>query len=365
MLHSYARQNVNIKNFIDSYYLKAFNRFYLYFRNVAQDLVTQGLATVVRYRQDDDQRSAHYDELVEAEMQAQKQGVGIHSKKNIPNHKVPNISADVSLARSYLSGLQRQHRIDVVVEFVASGSRLRLYIPKDSKLITLLLGGITCPRGARPGAPGQPLQEAEPFGEEALAFTKEKVLQRDVKINVESMDKNGNFVGWLWIDDENLSVALVKAGLAQVHSTVERSSNYKDLLKSAEDFAKSEKKGLWKNYVEPVKTESKPEDDKPTERKLNLEKVVVTEVTSEGLIYCQSTEEGPKVEALMESMRKELPVAKKDEASAGYTPKKNEICAARFSVDNQWYRAKVEKVQGKNISVLFIDYGNREVSTFI
>ena len=35
-----------------------------------------------------------------------------------------------------------------------------------------------------------------------------------------------------------------------------------------------------------------------------------------------------------------------------------ELCAAKF-VDGQWYRAKVEKSSGSEVSVLYIDYGNR------
>lgn len=35
----------------------------------------------------------------------------------------------------------------------------------------------------------------------------------------------------------------------------------------------------------------------------------------------------------------------------------------RFSEDNEWYRAKVEKIEkGGNASILYVDYGNREVS---
>lgn len=38
-----------------------------------------------------------------------------------------------------------------------------------------------------------------------------------------------------------------------------------------------------------------------------------------------------------------------------------EVCAAKFKEDQQWYRAKVEKVSGPNIHVLYIDYGNRDI----
>lgn len=40
-----------------------------------------------------------------------------------------------------------------------------------------------------------------------------------------------------------------------------------------------------------------------------------------------------------------------------------EICAAKFKEDQQWYRAKVEKVAGPSIHVLYIDYGNRDIVT--
>jgi staphylococcal nuclease domain-containing protein 1 len=124
-----------------------------------------------------------------------------------------------------------------VVEFVASGSRLRLYIDKESCLVTFLLAGIHCPRGTRPGIGGVGTVDAEPFGEEALQFTKDKCLQHGVEIKVDSTDKFGNFIGWLWVDGHNLSVALVEAGLAKNY-TVERSEHYR-ALKAAEDHAKA------------------------------------------------------------------------------------------------------------------------------
>jgi len=40
-----------------------------------------------------------------------------------------------------------------------------------------------------------------------------------------------------------------------------------------------------------------------------------------------------------------------------------ETCAAKFKEDQQWYRAKVEKVAGPSVHVLYIDYGNRDIVT--
>jgi len=48
----------------------------------------------------------------------------------------------VPKAKQFLPFLQRAGKTEALVEFVASGSRLRLYIPKETCLITLLLSGI-------------------------------------------------------------------------------------------------------------------------------------------------------------------------------------------------------------------------------
>ena len=44
-------------------------------------------------------------------------------------------------------------------------------------------------------------------------------MQRDVEIEVETVDKSGGFIGALWLNkNENAAVALVQEGLATVHS---------------------------------------------------------------------------------------------------------------------------------------------------
>ena len=41
----------------------------------------------------------------------------------------------------------------------------------------------------------------EPYGDEALAFARSLCFQRDVDIEVETVDKNGNFLGALYLSD--------------------------------------------------------------------------------------------------------------------------------------------------------------------
>ena len=60
--------------------------------NVAEAIVSSGLAKVIRYKQDNDQRSSKYDDLLGAESRAEKKGVGIHSTKDIPTIKIADIN---------------------------------------------------------------------------------------------------------------------------------------------------------------------------------------------------------------------------------------------------------------------------------
>ncbi|XP_078533888.1 staphylococcal nuclease domain-containing protein 1 isoform X2 [Lissotriton helveticus] len=322
--------------------------------NIAEALISKGLATVIRYRQDDDQRSSHYDELLAAEARAIKNGKGLHSKKEVPIHRVADVSGDTQKAKQFWPFLQRAGRSEAVVEYVFSGSRLKLYMPKETCLITFLLAGIECPRGARNIPSG--LQEGEPFSEDAMLFTKELVLQREVEVEVENMDKAGNFIGWLHIEGVNLSVALVEHSLSKVHFTAERSAYYKT-LQSAEELAKPKKEKVWSNCEEkPVEEVVTVVEEK--ERVTDYKHVLVTEVTDDMHFFIQDVETGAQLEKLMENMRSDI--ASHPPVEGSYAPRRGDYCIAKFE-DGEWYRARVEKIESPSkVHVLYIDYGNRE-----
>lgn len=138
-------------------------------------MVGKGLATVVKYRQDDDKRSSHYDELLATEQQAIKAAKGVHSTKEGQTHRISDLTVDHSRIKLQMSLWQRAS-CTAIVEFIASGSRFRIYIPKESCLVTFLLAGITCPRSSRPSINGVAAQDGEPFGDEALAYVRDRVI---------------------------------------------------------------------------------------------------------------------------------------------------------------------------------------------
>ncbi|XP_042897103.1 staphylococcal nuclease domain-containing protein 1 [Parasteatoda tepidariorum] len=321
--------------------------------NVAEALVSKGLATVVRYRADDDQRSAHYDELLSAETKAVKSGKGLHSKKEAPVLRIVDLSGDLKLSKQYFPLIQRAGRTEALVEFVASGSRLRLFLPRQNYLITFLLGGISCARASRDNG----LTPGEPFGDEALAYTKDLCLQKEVQIEAESMDKGGNFIGWLWIDNVNLSEALVQEGFAEVFATASRSPYYR-ALQAAQEDAQKKKLRRWEKF-EPVQPELK--EDK-SDRIVNFKLVTITETKDDAAdlsFYAQHFDEGPKLDELMNELREEFESS--PPYPGNYVPTKNDICAAKYSADNQWYRARILKNAKDGVLVSFIDFGNKEV----
>lgn len=316
--------------------------------NIAEVLVGKGLATVVRYRQNDDDRPSQYDKLLAAENKAQKSGKTTTKEKSIV--RVVDLSGDLQKSKFFF---KKGVKMEAIVEFIASGSRFRIYVPREHYLVSFLLAGISCPRASAKTKVGD--QPGDPFGDEAHAFTKDLCLQREVQVEVESMDKAGNYIGFLWIDNLNMSEALLRAGLAEIHSTAAKSAYYKALL-SAQEEAQSQKRKIWELH-EPVKEIV----EEVRERVEDYKRVIVTEIRPDLSFFVQYNDEGQKLEDAMHNLRQEL--STNPPLPGSYTPKRGDIFAAQFSEDKQWYRAKIDKVLSNELQIIFIDYGNKEVTT--
>lgn len=336
---------------------------------------------MIKYRQNDDQRSSHYNLLHVAESKAEKSQHGLHAKKDVPVHRLVDLSNDPAKAKAFLTSLKRAQGIKAVVEFVTSGSRLKLFLPKEDQLITFVLAGIRTPRCQR-SLPGGGIVKADEYGEKALAFTREHCFQRDVEIKIESTETKGSgFIGWLTVNDVNMSVSLVEEGLAEV-VTFPDFGELTRTLKTAEERAKTKKLNvsslidtrralckcyanyyrvlqMWKNFVEVQVENDKNENDKEVvERKIDYQEVVISEVTEDLHFYVQNVDQRSMLENLVSQLRQEL--SSNPPLPGAYKPIRGDLAVAKFTGDDQWYRIKVEKTAGVNISVFYIDYGNRE-----
>ncbi|XP_010223538.1 PREDICTED: staphylococcal nuclease domain-containing protein 1-like, partial [Tinamus guttatus] len=163
-----------------------------------------------------------------------------------------------------------------------------------------------------------------------------------VEVEVESMDKAGNFIGWLHIEGVNLSVALVEQALSKVHFTAERSPYYKSLL-SAEEAAKQRKEKVWSHYEEAPVEEVVPVLEEK-ERAANYKAVFVTEITDDLHFYVQDVETGAQLEKLMENMRGEI---------AGHPPKET-LPSSRLAALPPAFSTRVLPAQATEYKFAFI-----------
>ncbi|KAI9828284.1 MAG: hypothetical protein M1819_006622 [Sarea resinae] len=344
--------------------------------NISLLLVEHGYASVIRHRRDDEDRSPIYDELLVAEETAQKEKKGIWSPKAPAAKSYQDYSENLQKAKIQASVLQRQKRIPAIVDFVKSGSRFTIIIPRENARLTFVLSGIRAPRSAR-----GPDDKAEPFGQEAHDFAVRRCMQRDVEIDVETTDKVGGFIGTLYINRENFAKLLLEEGLASVHAySAEQSGNSRELF-AAEQKAKDARKNLWHDW-DPSQDEEQDESAYPSADKdtaqangngtatngdasskpKDYRDVVITHVDPAtcGLKFQLIS---PATTAALESLTRAFRTFhSKPQSGLAGAPKAGDYVAAKFSEDGEWYRARVRRNDhsAQKAEVVYFDYGNSE-----
>ncbi|KAJ6339433.1 hypothetical protein OIU77_007407 [Salix suchowensis] len=318
--------------------------------NVAELVLSRGFGTVIRHR-DFEERSNFYDALLAAESRAVAGKKGIHSARDSPAMHITDLTTSNSKkAKDFLPFLHRSRRISAVVEYVLSGHRFKLLIPKETCSIAFSFSGVRCPG------------RDEPYSEEAISLMRRKIMQRDVEIEVETVDRTGTFLGSLWESKTNMAVTLLEAGLARFQTSF-GTDRIPDahLLEQAEKSAKRQKLKIWENYVEGEEVNKGPVVESKQKEVL---KVVVTEVLDGGRFYVQIVED-QKIASIQKQLAslnlKEAPVI------GAFNPKRGDIVLAQFSADNSWNRAMIVNAPRDGVEsprdkfeVFYIDYGNQE-----
>ncbi|RPB05282.1 hypothetical protein L873DRAFT_1663782 [Choiromyces venosus 120613-1] len=337
-------------------------------KNVALLLVENGWASVIRHRREDEDRSPIYDELLAAEEAAQKDQKGMYAPKPPASSKLVEGSESLPKAKAYLSFLQRQKRVPAVVDYVASGSRFKVIIPRENVRITLVLGGIRAPKTAR-----NPNEESEPFGPEALEYASRRCMQRDVEIDVTDIDRSGGFIGTMYVNRENVAKGLVEEGLASVHHySAEKSGNANELL-AAEKRAKEAKKGLWHDWSpenDEVNGHDSPTNvgvtEEAIEPRTDYRDIIITNTDDQGKLKVQIVGTGTSALEEMMSAFKSFHLLPQNNKGLEGPPRVGELVAAKFTDDNAFYRARVRHVnrEAKEAEVMYIDYGNSEKLPF-
>lgn len=109
-----------------------------------------------------------------------------------------------------------------------------------------------CHISGRQASAQGPAQPSDEYAEEAYALSKGLTLQHEVKIEIEGVDRVGNFIGQLITAEGNvnLSVALVEHGYASVFkSSAASNSGFFTALVSAEQRAKDARLNVKKEIL--------------------------------------------------------------------------------------------------------------------
>lgn len=316
-------------------------------------VVSRGFARVVKHR-DFEERSNHYDTLVAAEAKAATNRKGVHSNRDPPAQHIQDLTlAPAKKTKDFLPFLQRSRRLPAIVDYVFSGHRFKLLIPKETCSIAFSFSGVRC------------AGRGEPFADEALAFMRRKILQRDVEIEVETVDRTGTFIGSLWESKTNMAGVLLEAGLAKLQTFgLDRVAD-SHLLAQAQESARRQKLKIWENYVEGQEVTNGTPTPQNRQKEV-LKQVAVTEVIGGGKFYIQTV--GDQMVASIQQQLASLEIGEPP-VIGSFNPKKGDLVLAQFSADNSWNRAMIVTVprggtvqtQKDEFEVFYIDYGNQEV----
>ncbi|KAK9475044.1 uncharacterized protein V1510DRAFT_388427 [Dipodascopsis tothii] len=329
--------------------------------NLAALLVENGLASVIRHRKGDEDRSPIWDELLEKEEAATKQRKGFHSGVEQPPERLVNASESVAKANAFLPALLRQKRIPAVVEFVSSGSRLRLVLPRENARIKFVLAGVSTPRAG--GAGGE---TGEPFGDDARDFAARRLLQRDVEIDVTHVDRAGGFFGLLYVpgSKDTFAKLLLDEGLATVDEYSAQQSGVASQLAAAAEAAQAAGLGLWKDKgkaaAAPVAAAAPAAA--PAKEYLN---VAVTAVAADGTLSLQTVTDGLAKLAKLGADLTAYQAAHKG-APGVDRPRVNSLVAAVLPGSKQFARCRVAHFDGakKTAEVVAVDFGTRATLPF-
>jgi staphylococcal nuclease domain-containing protein 1 len=364
---------------------------------IGELLLERGLATVMRHRASDEDRSPDWDKLMTYESEAITAKKGLHSGKEMVGPKYVEASESATKAYGYLTTLKRQGRVHAIVDFCASASRFKVIIPKENCRITFVLAGVKAPKTARNAQ-----EKDEPFAREGLAFSTQKALQRDVEVEILSTDKVGGFIGAMYLNkSDNLAVDLVESGLVSLHRYSAETLSFGNQLMEAENKAKAAKAGMWINAADDDETNGASMGDYTNgsngsaaassasaigtrsgwgaasattggdvQPRTEYVDIVISDVRGDGgssIPFSFSIQILDDKISQLETLMNDLAVHHQNSTSMAsstvtFQPKVGDWVSAKFSGDNQWYRGQVlrNKPAQKAREIKFVDYGNIE-----
>lgn len=101
--------------------------------------------------------------------------------------------------------------------------------------------GVNAPESVKPDSP------VEPFGPEASEFTREFLRGRTARLEYdrERVDQFNRYLAYVWVGDQMLNEALLRAGLARWERHFNYAAEKKQRFRAAQDEARQAGRGIW------------------------------------------------------------------------------------------------------------------------
>lgn len=199
--------------------------------NVAMLVISQGWAKVreplsqpMGPRQGQQEQkveaSPYLAELLRLEEKAKTEGVGCWC--NVPGAAEESIRClppNNNFDPMSLLAANKGRPMEGIVEQVRDGSAVRVYLFPEFQFVQVFVAGTQAPSLARSRGTTETVPVADPFALEAKFFTEVRVLNRNVHIVLQGVDKYSNLVGSVYYPDgdseKDLGLELVENGYAK------------------------------------------------------------------------------------------------------------------------------------------------------
>jgi len=159
-------------------------------------------------------------------------------------------------------------------------------------------------------------------------------------------------------------VVLLEQGLASLVPAAADRSAYADELNAAEAKAKSANLKVWEGYSAEMEAEAEAarsaaavaEMEPVPDSQKQVVELNLTELKNGAHFFAHVAGDSSA-----QVLQEQLAAACRRTDDVKYEPNTGAVCCARFTVDDEWYRAKVKSRNGGEYVVYFIDYGNTDV----
>ena len=136
---------------------------------------------------------------------------------------------------------------------IVDGDTVHLITPEQTKL-KVRLYGIDTPEAYKISRQkGQINEIGQPYAEESKKALNNKVMGKQVQLDIITTDKYRRIVGIIWLNDRNINLEMVREGYAEAFIEY-LDEPYRAKFIEAEKEAKAAKIGIWSlpNYERPI-----------------------------------------------------------------------------------------------------------------